>query len=429
MNEPALETASLPSRMARRDQLLLFAATLNAAVGTSLLLTVIPPISRELGWSESRSGLLISASGLAFLLAAPLWGRAGDHRHRGRLVAIGLTGYAVSFAVFAFLAGLGLAGTVGGFGLYLVLLLSRPVGGALAAAVPTAAQAWISDHTTDKQRTGGLAVLQAANGLGLVVGPALGAALVTLGLLAPLWFAAGAALLTAVLVLLLLPDQRQTSAVDAVPPRRRLLSPLDHRYRSYLAVLLIVFLASAVVASTTGFLLQDRLGLDATQTASGTGLCLLLVGLGLAGVQGVVRALSLTPRAMLRTGPLLMLAGFGVLVLAEALPVFLLAHALLGAGAGLAGPGATAAATLQVHRHEQGSLAGLTTAMTAAGFAVGPLVAGAMYQTAQWLPYATMSAALLPVAVLAQTRRGRDAEPAAASPRSDVRDDGSGTPT
>lgn len=411
MNEPTLSTSSLPSAMTRRDQLLLFAATLNAAVGTSLLLTVIPPISRELGWSETQSGLLISASGLAFLLAAPLWGRAGDRRHRGRLVVVGLIGYAAAFAAFALLVGLGLAGTVGGLGLYLVLLLSRPVGGALAAAVPTAAQAWISDHTSDEQRTGGLAVLQAANGLGLVVGPALAAALVALGLLAPLWFAAGAALLTAVLVLLLLPDRRHPGTVDAVSRSRGLLSPLDRRYRSYLAVLLVVFLAAATVASTTGFLLQDRLRLDAAQTASRTGLCLLLVGLGLAGVQGVVRALSLAPRTMLRIGPLLMLAGFGVLVLAQVLPVFLLAHALLGAGAGLAGPGATAAATLRVQRDEQGSLAGLTTAMTAAGFAVGPLVAGLMYQAAQWLPYATMSAALLPVALLAQRGRGR-VEPA-----------------
>lgn len=395
--------------MGRRDQLLLFAATLNAAIGTSLLLTVIPPISRELGWSETQSGLLISASGLAFLLAAPAWGRLSDRHRRGRLVFTGLVGYAVAFAVFALLAGLGLTGAIGGVTLYLVLLASRPVGGALAAAVPTASQAWITDHTTAQQRTGGLAVLQAANGLGLVVGPALGVALVALGLLAPLWFASGAALLTAVLVLAWLDDSpappvthEPRTGTDPARP----LSPMDPRPRPYLAALFVVFLGAAVVASTTGFMLQDRLGLDAQQTASRTGLCLLMVGLGLAGVQVVVRALSLSPHTMLRTGPLLMLAGFGVLVLAHSLPVFLLAHAVLGAGAGLAGPGATAAATLRVDQHEQGSLAGLTTAMTASGFAVGPLVAGVMYQSAQWLPYAFASAALLPVAVLAQRRTG-----------------------
>lgn len=398
MNDPAPSETS-PHGLPQRQALLLFAATLVAAVGTSLLLTVVPPIARELEWSETRSGLLISASGLAFLLAAPAWGRASDRLNRPRLVVVGLVGYAVAFAVFALMAGYGLSGALGGLGLYLALLLSRPVGGALAAAVPTASQAWVADHTDEHSRTGGLAVLQAANGLGLVVGPALGAVLVSLGLLAPLWVAAGSAVVVAALVLVLMREDRvptptrEGTAGEGFGPVR-FLSLLDPRPRSLLLTLFVVFLAAAVVSSTTGFLLQDRLDLDAVQTASRTGLCLLVVGLGLAGVQGVVRALALTPRVMLLLGPPIMVAGLAVLVVAQLFPLFLLAHALLGVGAGLAGPGAIAAATLRVARHEQGALAGLTTAMTAAGFAVGPLLAGALYEVHPWLPHVGVALAL-----------------------------------
>ena len=114
-------------------RMLLF-AMLAASSSTPILFTVLPAFGEQTGLDATATGALLTMSGLAFAVAAPVWGRLADRWGRARVLSIGLVGYGLSFLLFAALAQLGLAAVLTGTGLFLSLLLTRPIGGSLAAA-------------------------------------------------------------------------------------------------------------------------------------------------------------------------------------------------------------------------------------------------------------------------------------------------------
>lgn len=371
---------------ARPTRLLLLLALLNASAASSLYLAILPGIVRSLDLTETQGGLLVTCSALAFGLAAPWWGRRSESAGRVRIIAVGLVGYALASAAFAAAMTAGAAGVVTGGALFALLLTSRPLGGALAGAVPATAQAYVADTSTAEQRTGALAIVGIANGLGMIVGPAVGGGLAAFGLTTPLWTAAVVALVVAVAVSRGLPEPiRHTTDTDG--PAAAPLSVRDPRPRPLLLMLLGLFTAVALLSTTMGFLLQDRLELGEQAASTGTGMVLTAVGVGLIAVQIlVVQRLRPGPAVLLRGGIPVAAAGVVVLLIAPNLAVFVASGLLMGAGVGLAMSGAIAAATLRVGAHDQGMLGGLTVGAQVAGFIIGPTIGGALYQQAPTLP-------------------------------------------
>ena len=108
-------------------------------------------------------GILTGVFALMQFFFAPLWGRWSDKVGRRPLVIIGLSGYAVTTLLF-------------GLGTNLFMLYgARILGGMLSAAVLPAATACVADVTSEKERGKAMAWLGSAIGLGIVVGPAMGA--------------------------------------------------------------------------------------------------------------------------------------------------------------------------------------------------------------------------------------------------------------
>jgi DHA1 family tetracycline resistance protein-like MFS transporter len=273
---------------------LLFVAVFSTLMSQFIFLPVLPPLSRELGLSELQAGLLITVAALMVVVASPLWGRKA-------VLLVGVVGVALSFYAFTFVAQLGLAGALSGVALFSLMLVARGVVfGAMMPAVLVSSQAYVADTTTgQKERTEGIAKIQAANGLGLVIGPALGGLLAGISLLAPLYFAPTVILLSALLVWRLLPVPERQSA-DADAPR---LSPLDSRIWPFLLVGFSIFLSLGMANITVGFLFQDRLALSAQETAQAVGMALLATGLAAAVAQLVmVPKLGWGPSALLRAG-------------------------------------------------------------------------------------------------------------------------------
>ena len=79
--------------------------------------------------------------------------------------------------------------------------------------------------------------------------------------------------------------------------------------------------------------------------------------------------------------------------------------ALIGAGLGLLMPAVAAGASLAVGPEEQGGVAGLVSACPAAGFVLGPISGGFLYQYYQ--PAAGWGAVLILFIVFAVTLRPR----------------------
>jgi DHA1 family tetracycline resistance protein-like MFS transporter len=380
---------------------LLFLAVFSALMSQFIFLPVVPPLSRELGLSELQAGLLITVAALMFVVVSPLWGRTSDAWGRKPVLLVGIAGVALSMYAFNLVAQMGLAGALSGGMLFALMLAMRGVVfGAFMPAVLVSSQAYVADTTTGQvERTEGIAKIQAANGLGLVVGPALGGLLAGISLLAPLYFAPTLTLLVALLLSRLLPEPPRRAASETSPR----LSPLDGRIWPFLVIGFSIFLTLGTANITVGFLFQDRLDLSAQGTAQAVGLALLATGLAAAVAQLVmVPRLGWAPSALLRMGLPVQILAFVILVFAENFVLLTLALVLLGLGFGFAAPGYTAGPTLLVRDNEQGAVAGLISATNGLAFVLGPLLGTVLYGLRPEYPYifSVMGLALILIFVL-----------------------------
>lgn len=223
-----------------------------------------------------------------------------------------------------------------------------------------------------------------------------GGVLAAFGLIVPLL--AVPVLLAIGLVLLGVRPRREahTELVEQ-PPR---ISPLDARVWPFLLAGFGMFTALGFIQVITGFIVQDRLRLDAATTGLVTGGALLAAGVGMILAQSVVVPRSgWAPPTLLRVGGATAFLGFLTLI-PDAGPAFLLAAlALIGLGLGVAMPGYTAGATLLVNREEQGGLAGVIGATNGLTFVVAPTAGTALYGLAPPLP--VIAGAVMMAAVVA----------------------------
>lgn len=326
-------------------------------------------------------------------MVSPLWGRRSDQWGRKPVFVAALAGTSVGLAAFAVTAHLGFHAVLAAPLLFALLVLTRAVlvGGAVAG-LPVAAQSYVADVTADERsRVRGVARVGASVGLALVLGPALGGLLGGVDLLAALYIAPAVLAVTTVVVLAVLPSQPRRSTKEK-PPR---LSPFDHRLWPFLLTGLGIYLSINLLQLSLGFLLQDRLGLDATGTAGLTGLALLLGGVPMLVIQAVViPRLDWSPLRLLRVGLPITAVAFVVIAVGTEAPVMLAGVALSGVGHSLSVPGYTAAPTLLVTRDEQGGVAGLIGSTNAISLIVGPLVATALYGVWPPLPFLVGAAEL-----------------------------------
>jgi len=186
---------------------LLFVSLLVIGAGNSMLLSVAPPLVRELGLSDSSVSWIFSLSAVLWVITSPYWGRSSQRVGRKPIAALGLAGYAASMAAFGTVVLLGLSGLLAGVWLFSLLMLARAIFGAFGSATSPAAQAYVADRTTQRERTEQLAGLSAAFAVGQAFGPGICAALAAkLGLVFPIALVAVLAAATAFAVWRYLPE-------------------------------------------------------------------------------------------------------------------------------------------------------------------------------------------------------------------------------
>jgi MFS family permease len=303
-------------------------------------------------------------------------------------------GFGVTFLAFAAIAHMGRLHIIKGAPLFGALLIVRLVGGAYSSATLPTAQAYVADVTDAENRTKGMAVVGMAFALGMVLGPAIGAALASVGLLVPIYFSAVVAMVNGLFVATKLPESPRIRV--AVRP-----SSAGHVVSKTWGVLAASFgvtLASVSMEQTVSFYFQDRLALDGVHVARVVGLGLVLCGLGAAVVQGaIVRRLRVQPLTLVVFGVPFAALGLLCLVSAQGKPGLLAGMALQGVGQGLSMPGLTSALSLSVDKDEQGSAAGLGSASQAMARMLGPLAGTALYEIHPTYPYLFGIAILLAV--------------------------------
>lgn len=407
---PADAAFGMDAKAKGRTKGILFLTIFIAMLGLSVLFPIIGPLGRELGLTPAQIGWFSTAYSLMQFIFSPIWGSRSEKQGRRPTLIMGLVGFSVSFGLFGLLAQLGMNGGLAIGTLFALLVLSRVVGGIFSSATLPTAQAMMADISSEKDRAASMGLIGAAFGLGVVFGPAIGAALSGISLIAPVYFSAGLGLLTAAMAYFLVPETRHPGMAQAQQGDRRALLgkgaiPL------FLAVSALSTLASVGMEQTIAFYVQDAMNLSGSQTAKTVGGMLAIFGILAALVQGgAIRPLSkkLPPTPLILVGLVVMAAGMFLIPQTHAYWPITAALALVGVGSAILSPTLSAALSLSAGRDEQGAVAGLNSSALALGRMVGPLLATNLYQSAgHGAPYIASGAILAVLFVLTLLMRPR----------------------
>jgi DHA1 family tetracycline resistance protein-like MFS transporter len=389
VTQPASWFASFTSRTG----IVAMSVFLNFA-GFTLIIPVLPfSVARYAAAADVAFwvALILAAHAATSFVSAPVLGAMSDRFGRRPVVLISLIGSAAGFAVF----GLG--------GALWVLVLGRLIEGLTAGSI-SALYAYIADTHGPAQRGPAFGMLGAAGGAGFMLGPVLGGLLGQVSLSAPLYGAAGLALLNAVLVQYRMPESHprekrsarlQWSQFNAIGQLGQALR--EHRLRPLFAVVFCFAFGSTVLQSNLAVLLRDLLSF--TPAAIG----FVLAGIG---VMDVFSQGFLAPRLQPRFGERrvasagLLINGAGLAVLAAlahhpTLPLLLLAIGLFTFGDGLFQPSVSALVANAAPDGRQGEVQGANQAQQSIARMGGPLASAWLYSLSAGAPYGAAAIVVL----------------------------------
>jgi MFS family permease len=379
----------------------LFSVVAIDLIGFGIVVPILPFYAVEFGASGSQLGVVLAVYAAAQMCFAPIWGRLSDRVGRRPVLLATIAGTGASLLALAAAPSLAW------------LLAARALGGAFAANV-SVASAWISDVTSDAERTRYMGLLGACFGVGFVLGPAIGGLLAPYGHHVPMLVAGGLSACNAAYAAIVLRE----------PPRRahaergagRLAALRDPLVRRLCIANLAFSLAVTQLEAMFALFMGDRFGYDARQVA------FLLVGMAvvMGGIQGgAMRALSarFAERSLLRWGSVALAIAFAALPAAPTVALLLLPLTLAAVGRGVAQPAMMGMASLAAPKDQRGVVLGSFQSAASLARVIGPLAAGLLYDRLASGPFQLAAVLAAGVAVLAARLPHRGASDRGGDPR------------
>ncbi|MBU9705562.1 MFS transporter [Paenibacillus sp. AK121] len=387
----------------------IFFSVFVAMLGLMLIAPIMPPLIRELGLRESHSGLIISLGSITMVLMAPVWGNLSDAKGRKPVILLGFIGMCVSCLLFTLTLFAGLNGWLSGGLLLVLLIVTRGLIGGFIPAVLSSSQAYMGDVTEGEERGSGMAIISAANGLGLVFGPAIAGAFTLIGLLWPLYFGIVIAAVAFVVSLLAIP-----AAQPVIQQKPARINPLQPGLRMYLFAGLVTMISIVTIQVIGGFYFQDQLGLTSEETARVVSFGLMFSGAAMLIVQIIqMKWLKWQPKPMILLGSLFLIAGMALFLISASLVVYYAAFFMFGIGTGLLMPGFMAGASLSVSQEQQGGAAGLVAAVQGISAIIAPILTTTLYRVDKYIPFMFIAVlvAVMAVIMLGVRKRNGNSEP------------------
>lgn len=394
----------------QKQLIALFACLFVVSVGYGITLPVLTFYIERLALADGNSsqqvavhvGALTGVFALMQFFFAPLWGKLSDRVGRRPLVVVGLSGYALTNVLFGLSTNL------------FMLYTARILGGLLSAAVLPAATAYVADVTSENERGKGMAWLGSAVGLGVVVGPALGAGLSKLDW--PFSCELGhfylddfsvpffAAALLAVLSLISAVNWLQESV--RVRQRDNTEKPSEARIRlGWIRAASAKLLAMSFLGQFALTLFEGTFALHASRLMNfgprEMGLVFMVCGVVMAGAQATIvgQFISrLSEKKLLSAGFGLMGLGLMLLMTAQTLAFILAYVALFALGMAAINPSIAALVSKRAGKNS-GAVLGWQNAVNSLGQASGPLVGGLLLGWYIHVPYLLAALPLISTAV------------------------------
>ncbi|MEW6581992.1 MAG: MFS transporter [Actinomycetota bacterium] len=367
---------------------IVFTTVLIDLIGFGIVIPLMPLYAERFGASPTQIGLLTASYALMQFLFAPVWGRVSDRIGRRPVILASLVGTAAASLMF------GLAGALW------LLFLARALDG-ISGASYAAAQAYVADVTSPDERAHGMGMIGAAFGLGVVIGPALGALFAAADPRLPFFVAAALAAGNFALAWRRLPESRRPGSAPTTYSRLALLrSSLGSRALAPLVWLSFTGTFGFVAMEATFALLGERrfdFGL------AEIGLVFTYIGVVAAMVQGGAVRIAvkrLGEWMVLRIGLVATGASLALLAATDELWELFPVLFLLAAGSGLVFPTVTALVSHRAPAGDQGGVLGLLASTGGLARVTSPVVATALFEhVAHAAPY-VLGAALFGLCAL-----------------------------
>lgn len=377
----------MPSLRQRPLSVLFFTIFLDL-LGFGIVIPILPIYADELGASGWMIGLITGIFAFMQFLFAPFWGNLSDRIGRRPVLLTSIAIMSGSYLLFAGAVSIPL------------LLFSRILGG-IGAANISAANAFISDMSTDANRAKNFGIVGAAFGLGFIFGPPLGGWLKDQYGIE--WVGYTAAILGAanfLMAMVFLPEslrEKDPQSPLFPNPFRELRNILPRvELRGFLLSNFIFLAAFSMMHVTSSLLWQDRFGLNEKEI----GYVFAFIGISVATVQGTLIGSFnrwIGERRLYLLGSLLM--GVGLLAMpyvpvALFVPLELAALLIIAVGNGFFTPTVSSLVAQRAASHERGKLMGLLQSVGSLSRVIGPLIGGTLYDLGPAKPY-LMAAAMM----------------------------------
>lgn len=352
----------------------IIAAVVLDAAGIGLMFPILPTLMRELSGTDeisTRYGAMLAIYAVMQFLFAPVLGALSDRYGRRPVLLISLAGAAVDYVFMALAPALWM------------LFLGRALAGLTSAnmAVATAVVADLSDEDARARRFG---YVNAAFGVGFIIGPALGGLLGAWHVRAPFVAAAVLCALNLVFALVALPETRPARApgtpreVTSYAPFTQILWAMAQvPLRPLLGLFVALHLVGQIYGTVWVMFSEDRFSWDGRLI----GASLAAYGLFHAGAQAL-----LAGPATQRLGPRLAII---LSLVCEAVAMSSLAFATQGwvlfallplfALSGLSLPALQSLLSNRVGAEHQGRLQGVLSALVSLTAIFGPLIFSGIY--------------------------------------------------
>lgn len=370
----------------RRNLTILFITLVIMMMGFGIIIPILPDLVVTYGGTGVEMGGLMAIFSAMQFLFSPMWGSLSDRYGRKPVLVLGVFGNALSMVA------LGLSTELW------MLFAARGLAGILSSATLPTAMAYISDSTDQKGRGGGMGVIGAAMGLGMILGPGAGGILSAISLHTPFYVAAILSLLAMVAIWLFLPEslpvERRESAAGLQGPQFKAM--WDSLFGPLAFLLIAAFLIMFALTNFEGiyaYYARDRYGYD-PQTI---GVILTAIGVVSVIAQGALTGIATRKFGevnVIKVSLIASVAGFLVMLLARNLftviltaSFFVLANAMLR----------PAVSSLISQRTEQGQgiAMGLNNAYMSLGRVAGPLWAGVVIDFNIYFPFMTGAIVML----------------------------------
>lgn len=362
----------------RRSLGILFFTLVVVMMGFGMIIPILPFYIESFGASGKGLGLLMAIFSIMQFIFSPIWGGLSDRFGRKPMMLVGALGNAISLVLFGLSTELWM------------IYAARALGGMLSAATLPTAMAYISDTTESKNRGGGMGVISAAMGMGLVLGPGLGGLLAAQSLSTPFFVASGLSMLALFLILIFLPESLPKSEreegvkVKGFDPNliwRSLFGPIG-----YLMVLsFIVFFGLTNFEGIFGLYAQHRFNYNPVQVGS----VMMVIGLVTTFVQGVLTGpmtRKFGERFVVKGSLIGSSIGFFIMLWAKSdLTLYLTVGFFVFTNAMLRPAIASLVSTES--KGGQGTALGLANSFMSLGRIAGPLWAGFMFDIQIIFPY------------------------------------------